>query len=86
MPSCLSGQHHEKLRAHELVQEADVAPDPLAAFDGLNQAAMRLAYDLPLPDLLVPGCVYAEARSCDLAGPSLCVCAARWLSSRVVGR
>lgn len=37
------------------MQPAQTQSDPLMAFEGLNQAAMRLAYDLPLPDKLIPG-------------------------------
>ena len=38
-----------------LVQAVQEVDDPLMAFEGLNQAAMRLAYNLPLPDYLIPG-------------------------------
>jgi hypothetical protein len=39
-------------------QAADLkaAFDALAALDGLNEAAMKLAFDLPLPDTWIPGC------------------------------
>ncbi len=36
-------------------EDCGVTQDPLAMFDGLNEAAMKLAFDLPLPDFLIPG-------------------------------
>ncbi|KAK9803013.1 hypothetical protein WJX73_010620 [Symbiochloris irregularis] len=45
----------EALAHSSLSQAMQIKADPLLAFDGLNQAAMRLAYDLPLPDSLIPG-------------------------------